>query len=476
MGTDDGNVQVTQDGGKTWTNVVGNVKGLPPNSWVSRINASHFNAGTAYVAIDRHQENDFAPYAYMTADYGKTWTALQAGLPAKGYVHVVREDPKNQDLLYLGTELGVFASWDRGRTWADIRNGLPPVAVRDIKVHPRDNDLIIASHGRGAWIIDDIAPLQKLTAAMAQDAYLFDPRPAVRWTMWSRAAARGAATWQEDNPPDGAYLNFYLKTAAPVEIAISNARGQPVRNLRANAGAGVNRVVWDLRYVNPGARGAGPGGAGGGAGGEEEGGGGRGRGGRGGATPYVVPGDYTATLRAGGRELHTSFRVEADPRVQTTLADYQAQYASVLELQGLANQVNDMVTRGDDIKRQLVDLEQTIRRNPGSVPGANASLVADLKVAQEKLAVIVDSTLRRPPPNMGYRQYPRLREELNSLLGGIARSPTAPTDPQKTRSGELRTETAQAVAAFNAFVEQTIGAINRKLGGAPRIVTGRLIS
>src|SRR5438128_224606 len=135
VGTDDGNVQVTKDSGKTWTNVVGNIKGLPANSWSPAIDASPFDAGTAYVAADRHRDDDFSPRAYKTTDYGQTWTAINSDLPAKGYVHVVREDPKTRNLLYAGTELGIFASWDGGQHWVSLRNNLPPVPVNDLAIH-----------------------------------------------------------------------------------------------------------------------------------------------------------------------------------------------------------------------------------------------------------------------------------------------------------------------------------------------------
>ena len=159
-GTDDGNVQVTRDGGKTWTNTVKAMTGLAPNAWINKVDASHFDAGTAYVSASHWQDGDYAPYFYKTADFGKTWTKITGGLPARGWSHVIREDPKVRDLLYAGTEFGLYASWNGGATWTSIRNNMPPVAVRDIAIHPRDNDVIVATHGRGIYILDDAAPLQ----------------------------------------------------------------------------------------------------------------------------------------------------------------------------------------------------------------------------------------------------------------------------------------------------------------------------
>ncbi|HZD06511.1 MAG TPA: hypothetical protein VE173_16480, partial [Longimicrobiales bacterium] len=173
----------TRDGGATWTNVAPNIAGAPAFSWVSSVEASSADAGTAWVAVDQHRMDDFASYAFVTRDFGETWTPVGHGL--RGYVHVVREDPRQPGLLYAGTELGVFTSFDSGRSWTDLRLGLPHLAVRDLKVHPRDNDLVIATHARGFYVLDDVTPLQRLAEARARPVELFPPLPPVR----PRAAA-----------------------------------------------------------------------------------------------------------------------------------------------------------------------------------------------------------------------------------------------------------------------------------------------
>ena len=183
-GTDDGHVQVSRDGGLTFTEVGKNVPGLPSNHlyWVSRVEPSHFDAGTAYISVDGHRSNDLKPYVFVTRDYGQTWQPLMGNLPDFGFIQVVREDPRNRDLLYAGSEFGLFASTDGGRTWTRFMNNLPTVRVDDILVHPRDNDLIVATHGRGIWIADDITALQQATVeARAQEVVLFDIRPTVLW-------------------------------------------------------------------------------------------------------------------------------------------------------------------------------------------------------------------------------------------------------------------------------------------------------
>ena len=233
-GTDDGNVQVTRDGGKTWTNTTKNLPGLAPNAWISTVDASPHDAATAFVAASHWQTGDYTPYAYMTTDYGQTWRRITGNLPARGWVHVVRQDPRNPNLLFLGTEFGIFASWDRGARWHSLRNGMSAAPVRDLWVHPRDNDLIIATHGRGIYVLDDIAPLQKLAEAMAADAYVFDIRPATRWVMWANDGNLGQKVWVGDNPPNGAVIQYYLKAPSqqPVVATISDPAGKVVRTLR----------------------------------------------------------------------------------------------------------------------------------------------------------------------------------------------------------------------------------------------------
>ncbi len=181
VGSNDGNVQVSRDGGANWKNVTANIKGVPDESHVSRVEPSHFDAGTAYVSFDNHRRDDQKPYIFVTRDFGQTWTSIAANLP-EGNVNVVKEDPKNPNLLYAGTEYGFFISRTGGKDWKKFMTGLPTVRVDDVLVHPRDNDLVLATHGRSIWILDDITPLQQMTEAITTaDAHLFDVRPATAW-------------------------------------------------------------------------------------------------------------------------------------------------------------------------------------------------------------------------------------------------------------------------------------------------------
>ena len=514
VGTDDGNIQLTKDGGRTWTNVVGNIKGLPANSWVPSIDASNFDAGTAYVAVDRHRDNDFGPYAFKTTDYGQTWTAIMSDLPAKGYVHVVREDPKNRNLLYLGTELGIFASWNGGGKWVSIRNNLPPVAIRDLRVHPRENDLIIGTHGRGIWILDNITSIQELAQAMASDVHMFDIRPATRYQIWGKDANLGQKTFSADNPPFGAFIDYYLKVdvEGAITVTVTDKSGQTIRTIRSNANkAGVNRVVWDLRYDaqarsrdrlasqfagrraagRSGGRDDGPPSAETEQGGDESESSAQvqraGRGGRfGGGSPQVVPGEYIITLRAGGKQLTKTVRVELDPRIKISEAELEAQLKSSLELRDLSDKLNEVVSRIDDLKRQLAALAGTMRRGgdaPESADGDGEEGAArrnrgqggmsEIRSAIDELDKLRSTLVREGQFN--YRFAPKLREEVRSLMGAIIRPIAAPTEPQLFRLSEVKAETEKAVADLNAIIANRIRKINEQLSSRPHIVTGTTI-
>jgi hypothetical protein len=359
VGTNDGNLQVSRDGGSTWKNVVDNVPGVPRETHVSRVEASHFDAGTCYVTFDGHRTDDHKPYVFVTRDYGQTWTSIAADLPA-GNVNVIREDPTNRNLLFLGTEYAFYVSLNGGGEWKRFMTGLPTVRIDDILVHPRDNDLIVGTHGRSIYIIDDITALQQLSdEVMKTDVHLFDVRPAVSWiTDTTRATYLGGQrNFRGENPPRGTMISYYLRSvpAGDVKIEISDYTGRVVRTIDACAGsltqgcatkdAGLNRVLWNLAgSVAAGGRGgaarggqrggaqaaaaggragaggqagqaAGRGAAAGGAGGggaaaAQFAQGGGGRGGFGGAS--LEPGTYLVKLTVGSTTLTTKAVIEAD--------------------------------------------------------------------------------------------------------------------------------------------------------------------
>src|SRR2546426_483760 len=257
VGTDDGNLQVSRDGGKTWTNVVTNIKGLPANAWVSSLEAGHFDDGTVYATFDRHTFGDMRPYLYRSADFGKTWSALVApDSPVKGYAHVVKEDLVNKDLLFLGTELGLWISVDGGQQWAHYKGGdLPNVAVRDLAIHPRDNDLVVGTHGRGIWIVDDITPLRALTPAiLASNAVFMQARPVVQRIPAQGGWANGDAAFVGPNPPDDAVITYYQKKRhifGDLKIEVFDQAGKLVGTVPSSKRRGLSRVTWSMRITAP---------------------------------------------------------------------------------------------------------------------------------------------------------------------------------------------------------------------------------
>jgi len=255
VGTDDGNVQITKNGGAVWENVRQNVPGVPDGIWVSRIEASHFNEGTCYLTFDGHRSDNFKPYVFKTTDYGKTWTNISNNIPDGQPVYVIREDLKNRNLLFLGTEFGIFFSINGGKTWTDMKLNMPTVAFHDLLIHPRDNDLIAATHGRGIWIMDDISALQQATeGVLAGDAYLFDNgRVGTRWLRISREGqfSRGNFYFEGENPSGGALIHYYLgtKPSGPVTIEITDGTGLLSRMYVINdPKLGINRLSWDMRF------------------------------------------------------------------------------------------------------------------------------------------------------------------------------------------------------------------------------------
>jgi len=328
IGTDDGYVHVTPDDGKTWQNVT--PRELTSWSKVVMIEASHFDANEAYAAVDRHRLEDNEPYIYRTKDSGKTWSKITTGLPRGVYVQTIKEDPKRRGLLVAGTELALFVSFDDGDSWQSLQLNLPPTSMRDLAFH--DNDLIVATHGRGFWVLDDIGVLRQVNADVAgANAHLFKPADAI---IVPPASDEGTPTQKDEamaeNPPIGAIVDYYLKSAAggPVTIEILNGSGGVVRHVSSadpqtpvepntlvvnavwqraqeppSAAAGMHRYVWDFRPDPPAGGGRGRGGRGGGGGG----------GGRGGPPP-VAPGNYSVRLTVNGQSFTQPLVVKPDPR------------------------------------------------------------------------------------------------------------------------------------------------------------------
>jgi hypothetical protein len=306
-GSNDGQVQLTRDGGATWTDLTGNVPGLPPAGTISSIEPSRHAEGTAYLSVDRHRANDPSPYIFKTTDFGKTWKLVVTGIPRSvfSYVRVVREDPKRAGLLYAGTENSLYVSFDDGGSWLPFRNNLPPVAISWMVVQEDFNDLVVSTYGRGFWIFDDLSPLQQLTVAVLNSkSFLFEPRPAYIFRPGDPMVGNNMAVEFDPasdvgaNPPPGAPINYFLSEPASADVVITvlDAQGTAIRTLAGPKARGINRVWWDLRTA---ASAAAKRGMGFGAPGRDN--------------PYVAAGVYTVKLAVDDREHVATLTLRKDP-------------------------------------------------------------------------------------------------------------------------------------------------------------------
>jgi hypothetical protein len=249
-GTDDGKLWNTRDGGSKWTDVSANLKGVPAGLYMSRIEPSHHDAGTAYLAVDGHRTDDFGTYLLVTHDYGRSWTSLARDLPPHTPVKVVREDVANRQLLFAGTEFGLYMTIDGGRHWQKLAGGLPTVAIDDVAIHPRERDLLVATHGRSLYVLDDITPLEQATPATLDSAVvLFEPRPATAFLNRTASGVWGSRMFTANNPSFGALLGYHVRqwTEDGVSLAIADSTGATVRTLTGPGTPGFHRVAWDLQ-------------------------------------------------------------------------------------------------------------------------------------------------------------------------------------------------------------------------------------
>jgi len=456
VGTDDGNVQLTRDGGATWTNLKDRIKGLPEFSWVAKIHASEHDAGTAFVTVDQHRMDDFRPYIFITRDYGKTWSKITNGLPQDDYVKVVRQDPVNPKVLYAGMEHGIFASWDTGQSWTKINNNLPNVSVRDLRIQARDRDLILGTHGRGAWILDDIRPIQEMEATKGKAAHLFPVRRGTLWHMFWRIENLGDRHYKAKNPDYGVNINYFLAKGENVtaEVDILDNQGSIIRTLKdTTATAGINRIVWDLGH-EAATKMEGPA-SGGFFMGQMH--------------PYVAPGTYTARVKVNGAVMETPIEVRADPRMTMGQEAYASKTTLLLELRELLSQTHVMINNTMTYKTQLGELSKKLE----SGNHGDAALSDAIATAIQKISDLQDDILKRPPPSMTYRQRPRLREEIRSVMRAVNGAWAMPTQPQLARLQQLKGEVAAAKSTLNSIITSDIAQINEKTKHIPQVSVGK---
>jgi photosystem II stability/assembly factor-like uncharacterized protein len=466
-GSDDGVVHVTRDGGKTWTNLSSKFPNMPKNAHVSGLIPSAHDANTVYVAFDGHANDDYNNYVYASVDGGNNFRLISEGLPKGQVVMTVAEDPKNPAVIYAGTEFGLFVSTDRGGSWNRIRSGLPTVPIHEIIFHPRDNDMILATHGRSIWILDDATPIQQSAEAMKTDAFLFDMRQAMSF---NPANNRGFVTdkpFRGTNPTFGAAISYYLKGAAKdVSLRIRDASGTQVRELTGNdlreaRNAGINRVYWDLRY-QPLAPAAGQQAGGGGGGGGFGGGGNNG--------PFVMPGEYRVTLVVDGRDVATKpVRVVGDTAAQMTDADRKTWHDTALALHRLQEQANEAANAVSQLGTQFQTLEGLLK-SAASAPGDARSAIdgAGKQLADLRRRLGVPAPGQPPPGGGGGGggfggQQQNVRGQIGQVKGQIMNSHSLPSEQQMRALTEGRGDLAKVVQETNALIA-SFPALFEKIG------------
>ncbi len=466
-GTNDGLVQITHDAGKHWTNVTANIPNLPEWGTVSNIEASRYDAGKAYITVDFHQMNNRDPFVYKTSDYGKTWTLITNGIPHSplSYAHCVREDPVRKGLLYLGTENALYVSFDDGDNWQPLQSGLPHAPVYWIAVQERFHDLALATYGRGFWILDDISPLQQMTPEVrASDAHLFVPRDAYRFRNVTEPASVTYDPTAGHNPPFGAVINYYLKSATKdaVKIEIAGASGKTVRTIDGTKHAGVNRIWWDMRFdpgkpfhlrtsplyapeVTVGPEGWRP------APGVEP------------VGLLAMPGTYTVKLLAGGKEYTQKLRILKDPHSTGTEADIQTQTKLVEHLQDELNTMADAVNQLESVRAQLNQLGTQLGDDANSKSIRDAATELNNKLTDFEGHLLQLKATGRGQDDVRWESM--LVEKLAYLARQLSSTDFPPTTQQVAVADELskkaeqyRNEDQQLmskdVAAFNSMLRQ----------------------
>ena len=463
VGTDDGLIQITRDEGKNWANVT--PKDMPEWSRVSQIEASPRNAGTAYVAVDRHQNDDLRPYIYKTSDYGQTWAKITNGIPEGSFVRAVREDPKKPGLLYAGTENGVYVSFNDGADWRSLKLNLPSTPIHDLVV--KNDDLVVATHGRAFWILDDISPLRQFRDDIgAKDIHLYAPGVAYR-IQAGQVSERHASKRTGQNPPDGAVIYFYLKDApkadAETKLEILDASGKTIRKYSSmetkrldeppdpddkkpekeiKAEAGLNRFVWDLRYeeahqvpgyylweYDSGARG-----------------------------PVAVPGQYQVRLTVGGQSQTAPFEVKLDPRVKVSAADLAQQFDMLMQLHEQINNVYDAVNQIQDVRSQVAGLKRRLPENASTKP-----IAASAEELEKKLVAVRDQfinlTISANEDSLAYP--PQIDARLAYLAMDVSTADSAPTEAEQLQFEKLKRQSGELQSRWDDLQRRDLAAFRK---------------
>jgi photosystem II stability/assembly factor-like uncharacterized protein len=441
IGTDDGNVQLTRDGGQHWTDLTKNLR-MPKGNWISWVEASRYDPAVAYVTNDRHASGDMNPYLYRTTDYGRTWTQLIGPKTAnvRGYAHVVKEDPVDPNLLYVGTEFGLFASLDGGRNWAQFKpDNFPAVAVRDL-AFGRGDDLVLATHGRGIWIIDDVSPLRKLTPqTLASTVALIPGAPVQQRIEAFGGWSEGDASYSGENPPGGAVVTYYQKARHVIgrmKMEVLDSSGKVVDEIPVSRRVGLNRVSWTMRtkppVVPPAASIAGASTQG----------------------QRFLPGTYTVRLTKAGEVTSEPLTVTLDRRAKFSVADRQAQFAAAERVKGLFARMSKLVGEINSV------------REGASKVGESDSAPPAIKAAAQKLGARADELRKElvaTKEGGAITGEERLREHVDDVYGGITSNEGRPPAYLLQRIDSLDRELKDVEASFEAFKARNLASFNASL-------------
>lgn len=463
VGTDDGNVQVTRDGGKTWTNVARNIPGVPRATWVPHVEPSRHAAGTAYVVLDNHRRGDWRTYVYKTTDYGRSWRSI-AGPGIDGYAHVIEEDPVNPSLLWVGTEFGLFFTQNGGRSWRKwMHGGFPTVPVHAIETQPREHALVIGTHGRAAWIIDDVRPLRELAAApqaMDRNLHLFPVAPAIQAQRGRTGPYYfpGHAEFQGENRPYGAVVTYHVgaraaSDTAMAKITVLDASGALVREFDGPRKKGVNRAVWNLREKairqmrrdTPGSGDAQP------------------------VGPEVLPGRYTVRVKVGTDSVATSVEVLPDPRRGVTTLARQQKREVLLRTAETLQRVNDTANRLRTAARSLdfvqEMLKDTLHASATDDSARRAGLTERSDSVEKRLNALLDE-LRLPPTTIGIVEDRSAASELGEVYEALQSSTDEPTAGQIDELRRREDRVKQVLQRVDRFYAGELETLRRELEAA----------
>lgn len=462
-GSDDGVVSVTRDGGKAWANVTANVPGVPKNTYVSDVVPSRHAEGTAYVTFDGHRGGDYGTYVFATTDLGGSFRSIVNNLPKGEVVRTIQEDPKSADVLYLGTETGLWVSWNRGGQWTRLKANLPTMPIYEIKIHPRDNDLILASHARGIWILDDLTPIQQWAKAVSAGTFVFEPEPAVAFNAANNQMKgfEGDRLFLGPNPAPGATLAYRLPSdAKTVTWTIRDAGGTLVRELdgaamRNRNKAGLNIVKWDLR-VQPLRPLPPPPGA---PAGTTAAGGGGGFGGGGNNGPFVLPGTYRATLSVDGKEAQSvNIAVKGDPEIEITDADRKLWFETARRLHELHQQVTDGAATVQAASTHLTTLQQQSR---------GVTLQPSLKKSIDALSKELEGLRTRFGLGGGGGGFgggaANLRGRIGQLKNAVMGSTSVPTATQLMQIREATADLPEAIEEADTAAARLPGIVKEMI-------------